>query len=347
MSETTKKKYWKTAINLLTLIGLLVLCYLIRDQIFQTFRDFSKVNAYALLLILPIEFYNYDVYARMYKRLFGLLGSKTSYREMFKVSLELNMVNHVFPSGGVTGFSYFGLRLKPLGISSGKATLVQVMKFILLFVSFEVMLILGLLFLAIGGQANQVTILVSSSIATALLIGTFGAAFLVGSKRRINSFFTYITRIFNRIVHVARRNHPETIQIVRVERLFDDLHENYMIIKKDWRQLFWPAVFAFLANLTEIMALYVVYIAFGHWVNPGAVILAYAVANFAGLVSVLPGGAGIYEALMTAVLALAGVPPAVSIPVTVMYRVVNITIQIIPGYYYYHKAIHNSTTETT
>jgi uncharacterized protein (TIRG00374 family) len=95
-----------------------------------------------------------------------------------------------------------------------------------------------------------------------------------------------------------------------------------------------------MANTTEILAVYVVYIAFGHWVNPGAVILAYAVANFAGLISVLPGGVGIYEALMTATLAAAGVPAAVSIPVTVMYRVLNITIQVIPGYFFYHKALH-------
>jgi uncharacterized protein (TIRG00374 family) len=98
-----------------------------------------------------------------------------------------------------------------------------------------------------------------------------------------------------------------------------------------------------MANLTEILAVYVVYVAFGHWINPGAIILAYALANFAGLISVLPGGIGIYEAIMTAVLAVAGVPASVSIPVTVMYRVINITIQVIPGYYFYHKALRDES----
>ena len=85
--------------------------------------------------------------------------------------------------------------------------------------------------------------------------------------------------------------------------------------------------------------MYVVYIAFGHLVNVGAVILAYAIANFAGLVSVLPGGIGVYEALMTAVLASTGVKPGISLPVTVMYRVVNTLIQIPPGYYLYQKTL--------
>ena len=73
--------------------------------------------------------------------------------------------------------------------------------------------------------------------------------------------------------------------------------------------------------------------------NFGAVILAYSVANFAGLVSVLPGGVGVYEALMTAVLVAAGVPAALSIPVTVMYRVLSMGIQLPAGFYFYHKAL--------
>jgi uncharacterized protein (TIRG00374 family) len=92
-------------------------------------------------------------------------------------------------------------------------------------------------------------------------------------------------------------------------------------------------------------------VAFGEWVNFGAVILAYAVANFAGLVSVLPGGVGIYEGLMTLVLVASGVPSRLSLPVTVMYRVVNTLVQLPPGYYFYHKTLHGkkepaATTES-
>jgi uncharacterized protein (TIRG00374 family) len=84
----------------------------------------------------------------------------------------------------------------------------------------------------------------------------------------------------------------------------------------------------------------VVFLAFGQAVNVGAVILAYAIANFAGLVSVLPGGVGIYEALMTTVLATTGIPAGVSLPVIIMYRLLNTLIQIPPGYYFYLKTLH-------
>jgi glycosyltransferase 2 family protein len=97
-----------------------------------------------------------------------------------------------------------------------------------------------------------------------------------------------------------------------------------------------------MANFWEVMAVYIVYVAFGHFVNFGAVILAYAVANFAGLVSVLPGGVGIYEGLMTLVLVASGVPSRLSLPVTVMYRVVNTIVQLPPGYYFYHRTLHGA-----
>jgi uncharacterized protein (TIRG00374 family) len=84
----------------------------------------------------------------------------------------------------------------------------------------------------------------------------------------------------------------------------------------------------------------VVYVAFGTYVDVGAIILAYAVANFAGLISVLPGGTGIYEALMTIVLVAAGIPARLSLPVTIMYRVINTVLQLPPGYFLYHRALH-------
>lgn len=340
--EKKKQQRWKLILTIVTLAALGLVVYFTREQILETISNLGRVNRYALLLMIPAQALNYHSYARMYQALFRVLDHKVRYSHLLRIVLELNFVNNVFPSGGVSGFSYFGLRMKTESISSGKATLVQMIRFILLFVSFQVLLAAGLIMLVIGGQASQFVILIASSLATLLLVGTIGAAFIVGSKRRINSFFTYITRVVNKIIHVVRPKQPETINIARVERMFTELHENYMVLKQNPGFLKKPLFYALLANLAEVLTIYVVYIAFGEWVNPGAVIIAYAIANFAGLVSVLPGGVGIYEALMTAVLASAGVPAGVSLPVTIMYRVLNMTIQLPPGYFFYHRAIHNN-----
>jgi uncharacterized protein (TIRG00374 family) len=339
MSEDkSTARRWKVVLNVVTLAALLFLVYAIRKQLGDTFRNLARVHAWALLLMIPLELVNYHAQARLYQRLFGLVGNKLSYKYLFKMALELNFVNHVFPSGGVTGISYFGIRLRgETKISGGKATLIQVMKLALTFLSFEVLIIFGVICLTVMGRVNNITILVASWLSAMLLFGTLGFAYIVGSKQRINSFFTAFTKGLNRLIHFVRPKNPETINIGRARQVFDEFHDNYQQLQQSRHQLKQPFWYALLANVTEVAVLYVVYVAFGHLVNVGAVILAYAVANFAGLVSVLPGGVGIYEALMTAVLVSAGVPAAVSLPVTVMYRVLNTLIQLPPGYYLYHR----------
>jgi len=339
MSEKLRTKRWKMIFNIVTLGALLLLVYLTRHQISETISNLGKVNAWALLLMLPLQAINYDAYARMYRSMFKIIGHKTKYRDMYRIALELNFVNHVFPSGGVSGFSYFSMRLKQYGISTAQSSLVQIMKFIFLFLSFILLLGFAMLSLALNGEVSGLTILIGTSLVTILFIMSGGLAFIIGSKKRINSFFTYITKMINQLIHVVRPKNPETINIDRARGVFTELNENFARLKKDYKELRAPLSYGLIANITEVLTVYVVYIAFGHIVNPGAVIMAYAVANFAGLISVLPGGVGIYEALMTAVLAMAGVPPGVSIPVTVMYRVLSMTIQTLPGYYFYHRAL--------
>jgi len=339
-SSAILARRWKLVVNLVTVLALAVLIVASWHQLAQTFHNLFKVHAWALLLIIPVEYLNYDAQARLYQGLFALTGNKLEFWPLFKSSLELNFVNSVFPSGGVTGISYFSVRMRRPDITGAKATLVHLMKLVLIFLSFEVLIVLGMFFLAIEGHMNNVILLVAGSLTTLMVVGTAGFAFIVGSEKRISSFFTWVTVQLNKLIHLVRPNHHETINVARARGVFEELHSNYMLLRKDWRRLKWPFWQAFLANFWEVMAVYVVYVAFGHLVNVGAVILAYAVANFAGLVSILPGGVGVYEGLMTLILAASGIPAKLSLPVTVMYRVINMLVQLPPGYYLYHQALH-------
>lgn len=334
------KRRWKLILNIVTLVALVVLVIAIREQLGQTIENLFKVNAWLLLLILPVQFLNYDAQTRLYRGLFAMVGNHLSYKTLFRTSLELNFVNHVFPSGGVTGISYYGLRMRGAEITTGKATVVQLLKLVMLVLSFEILIVLAMLALAIEGHMNSVVLLVAAYLTMALIIGTGGFAFIIGSRRRISGFFTAVTRGLNKLIAALRPGHyPETINLARGQALFEDLHDNYVLFRNDWRRLRRPFFWALMANVWEIATIYVVYIAFGHWVNIGSVILAYAVANVAGLVSVLPGGVGIYEGLMTLVLSATGVKSALSLPVTVMYRVLSTLVQLPPGYYFYHHTL--------
>lgn len=334
-----KRSKWRVALTAITFIALAILVYGVRKDIGSVLENLRKVNILYLLLLIPVEALNYHVYARLYVSLFKILDKNVSYKDMFKVNLELNFVNHILPSGGVSGISYFNVRMRAFGVSGPKSTLAQLMKLLLLYISFQPLLILGIFLLAARGHVNNLIMVVASSIITLLVVGTFAFIYMIENRSRINTFLTVITKILNWLIHLVRPRKPETINIKGAQIAFNELHDNYKLFKERWRDLKMPFIYMLLANITEVAAVYVVYIAFGRLVNVGAVILAYAVANFAGLISVLPAGIGVYEGLMTAVLAATGISAGLSIPVTIMYRVLNMTIQLTPGYYFYQKAL--------
>ncbi|MGB4800441.1 MAG: lysylphosphatidylglycerol synthase transmembrane domain-containing protein [Candidatus Saccharimonadales bacterium] len=341
------RRNWKLILNIVTCVALAVLAWAIRDQFKQTFHNLFKVNAWALLLMIPIQFCNYDAQTRLYRGLFMAVGNKLDYWRLYRAGLELNFVNHVFPSGGVTGISYWGLRMKDTGITAAKATAVHLTKLVLLFLSFEILVVFGVFALAVQGHMSSIILMLAAVIATVLVFLTSGFMFIIGSKERIAGFFGYLTNGLNALVRVVRPKSHGVLDTAKVRALFEDLHENYMVMRRNPQLLKGPFLWALMANIWEVVSIYIVYVAFGELVNVGAVILAYAVANFAGLVSVLPGGVGVYEGLMTLTLSATGVPSRLSLPVTVMYRVLNTVIQIPFGWYFYHQTINQPQQGTT
>lgn len=329
---------WKLLVNILTIIAFVGFIYAIREQIGETITNVQHIHWWYLVIVVLLQVWNYDAQTRMYKSLFAIVGNKFTYRKMLTAALELNFINNVFPSGGVSGISYFGARMRDAEVTAGKATLVQLMKLLLLFTSFEILLVVGLFLLAAGDKANTLVLMITVSLTTALVIGTALFLYILGSKKRITAFHSFIGHWYNKLNRKVRKNAPYR-ELSRLEFLLEELYTNFKVIKKDYKSLKWPLAQAMIANLTEMLCIYVIYLAFSGSVNFGAIIIAYAVANFAGLVSVLPGGVGVYEALMTSVLVTAGIPVALSLPVTITYRVLTAAIQLPPGYICYQIAI--------
>src|SRR3990167_10841280 len=205
-----KKARWRLIITVVTLAAMALLIYGLRDEITEVLNNLGKVNVLALLLLIPLQLLNLDAYVRLYRNLFKILDRPADYWPMFKVTNELNFVNQILPSGGVSGISYFSIRMRGLGVSGAKATLAQAMKLLLLFVSFQPILIVGVLLLAARGHAGSFVMLVAGSLITLLIIGTALGLYIIESRRRINTTLLYLTRLANGFIHLFRRHSTET-----------------------------------------------------------------------------------------------------------------------------------------
>ena len=69
--------------------------------------------------------------------------------------------------------------------------------------------------------------------------------------------------------------------------------------------------------------------------NPSLVLLAYAVAGLLALVPITPGGLGIVEAGLSALLILAGVPGGDAVVATLGYRIISYWLPIAVGPFAY------------
>lgn len=329
-------KFW---INILTLIALALLFYFTREQIFEAFRTFGSLNLIWLFAVIPIQLLNYFAVAKFYQSYLKTLGEKIKTKELYKVGLEMNFVNNVFPSGGVSGFGYLGVRLRKLGVRGSKSTLLQTSRHFLTFLTFIVYLLLALMLLSIFGSASRFIILIASSLSSLIIFGSLILIYIISDENRIKQFTGLLPNLVNKVFSFFHKDSKRPINVEKIEKLFVDLNGDYKHVKKNWRDLRYPFMWSMLMNFTEIMTIFVVYLSFGELVNPGAIIISYAVANIAGLVSILPGGVGIYEGLMTAVMASAGVNKALALSATVVYRVFNMGVFLPIGYFFYQRAL--------
>jgi len=334
----------KLIINIVTLLALGVLLYVSWPQITNGLKEIGGAKWSVIFLMIPMQLINYYAIAELYRSYFKQSGNHIKRSTMFKISLELNFVNHVFPSGGVAGFSYLGLRLRHHGIPVARTTLAQAMRFGLTFISFLILLFIGMFMLSFGASGGGVALFIGLSIAFLTLFGTLVGIYIVSNESRIKAFTAFLPKLANVVLSPFTRR-KNTINIARIEHLFTDLHKDYAAVAKDWHKLKTPFMWALVINLTEIATAYLAYVALGHLVNPGAVILAYAVASFAGLIAILPGGIGVYEALMTATLASAGVPKALALSATLIYRIFTMIVFLPIGFILYQLALRKGDAE--
>lgn len=325
---------------------MLILIYVSWPQIINGLKQIGGAKWSIIFLMIPMQIINYFAIAKLYQSYFKQSGYKLSMKLMYKSALELNFVNHVFPSGGVAGFSYLGLRLRKQGIPVSKTTLAQTVRFGLTFISFLLILFVGMFMLSFGAGngISGLALFIGLSVAFLTLFLVIVAIYILSSEKRIKAFTAFLPKLvnilFKRIAH--RKN---LFNIERIEKLFEDLHKDYLLLANDWRKLKEPFVWALIVNATEISTAYLAYIALDHLINPGAIILAYAVASMAGLVSILPGGIGVYEALMTAVLATAGVPKALALSATLIYRIFCMLVFLPIGFILYQLAMRSGDVE--
>lgn len=326
---------WATII---TLILLVVVVFFGWHEIRHAFRILGNVDPWILILVIPIQLLSYYATGGM---IFSYLRSKgnlkdTSHWVMTRMALELNFVNHIIPSGGAAGFSYLGWVLGRHGVSAGRATMAQIVRFTIGFASFIMILLVAVAFLTYDHRINHVIVIITVSLTLAAVLLFALSIYVIGSKHRLERFSKWLERVINKIVSFFTRGRKtHSVSSKTFESFFMQLHDDYLQIRADKRILIKPFIWGLIMNISDVALLAVAFMSLGFWVSPATLFVAFGVSSVASIFSVTPGGAGVYEAIMIAFLASAGVPADVAIAGTLLARVTLLLGTIIFGYFFY------------
>jgi len=330
---------WLTIITFM-LVGLVV--FFAWPEIVRAWEIIGGVNIWILALLLPVQILSYYAVGEIiftYIRRKGEL-KQLSHWKSARIAFELNFVNHVLPSGGAAGFSYMGWILGKHGVTQGRAALAQLIRFVLSFGAFITLLLVSVLYLTLDHQVNRITLFFSLMLTILSVGATIFLIYLVSGRHRHVKFADRISRFVNRVVKTITFNRVKSLMDKRlVEKFFIEMHDDYSDIKHEKKMLKKPFAWALAAIASDAMMYFIVFLALGYSVSPAILLIAFGAASALSFLSVTPGGAGVFEAVMIAFLATAGVPPESAIAGTLLTRVLLVIGTIVFGYVFYQLTI--------
>lgn len=113
-----------------------------------------------------------------------------------------------------------------------------------------------------------------------------------------------------------------------LRRTFEDIAAQLKRLSADRKHLALAIAWAAANWLLDAASLEVFVGAFGHWVNPDGLLVAYGLANVLAVIPITPGGLGVVEATLTSLLVGFGTPRGVATLGVVGYRLINFWLPI-------------------
>ncbi len=333
-------KLW---LNIIMMIFLVIVLFSAHKEIVRAWHILWHANLYLILLLIPLQFMSYYANTEVF---FSYLRQRGQLKDVSRLqatgmALEFTFVDHVFPAAGVAGASYMVWRLKHHGVPTGQATMTQVMRFLVVFGTFMVLMLLALIWATVQNLAAHWVVVSSAVAITVLLLVLLFGNYIFGNKIRIISFSHWLADLsnrFGRMMTFGRRK--RFVAASKLDKFFLDFNEDVSALKRDRKLLKQPIAWSFAFNLLDVSLFFVTFLALGVVVDPSVLLIAYGAATICGNFMITPGGIGAYEAMMVTVLATGGVDSAMALTGVMLARMLLLMGTLSTGFIAYQYALH-------
>jgi uncharacterized protein (TIRG00374 family) len=275
----------------------------------------TEVNPLMLLVGVGLEACSLLAYAQLSRTVLPG-GRSIGIFTMLRIQMTTLSVSHAAPGGSATGtalgyrlLTQSGVARSDVGFglaaqSIGSAVVLNVVLWIALIVSIPVW----------GFSAMY------------LLAAVVGLALLLTSGALVAAFTRGGDRVGDWLERAAQR-----IPFIHASALrgsFDQVSERLNELSRQ-RRVVGEALGLAAANwLLDAASLFVFVGAFGYWVNPDGLLVAYGLAYVLAALPITPGGLGVVEATLTSLLVGFGCPRGVAVLGVVSYRLINFWLPI-------------------
>lgn len=350
MTKKKKLKFsFKTFLIILTAILVGWVVYQNWPDIVESFSHLGQTNVIVLLLLVPEQLFMYYACGQIF---FSYLDNRQNVRkfsrwEKFRISTELNFVNHAVPAGGVGGLAFLTYRLNPFNVSAGQASFLYIFRYAITTVINYLQALIAILVLFVFNLAPDAAkwiISVALLMNTGVFVGLWLIVYVASSKKRIGFFAKTVEKVFNFFAKVFTLGKKKRMRADRkIEEYFLDINSSVGIAKNNKKFLKRPVIWGVVYSFCEIGTYYIVALSLGRPELIAYIMVGEAIGSvFDGIVPY-----GLYELGMAGVMIALGVDFPTATIITVMTRVITLVFTIISGSAPYYKAIKGKNGSKT
>lgn len=311
------------------IIGLIIMAIMLWfigiDQIIASLR---LANIYYILLAIIIQIATYYLYALRWKIINKIDNINLGVRSLLPMIMVGLAVNNITPSGRGGGEPVRAYILSKTVDKPMEETFATVIADRLLdtfpFIILAVITIVSVtLFFPLPVWLILIMILAVILIILVLFLLTYMS---VNEK-----FGEKITNWIVRLVHRFYKKDPEKTEN-RVREVIKGFQETMRLMVSHKNVLFYALPLSFFIWITEILRVYVVFLAFGVSVSPFLIGEIFIIASLIGMIPLLPGGLGAVDGVMILFYSTAGISASISAAATVVERLISFWMATIIGF---------------
>ncbi|MGD0153874.1 MAG: lysylphosphatidylglycerol synthase transmembrane domain-containing protein [Thermacetogeniaceae bacterium] len=301
------------------------------QEIERLARSIARGSWQLILFAALLQVAYYLLYSLLYQTTFAIVELNKDAWELLLVLLSSLFINVVAPLGGMAGIALFADDASLSGRSPARATAGILLVNLVVFIAFSIILIAGLAYLFLLKHLQQWQV----AAAIILLLSTVCLAFLLllarWKPRLLEMLLLSVQKVVGRFSSRIKRPSPLGGNWA-VKNIAEFASAARAIGMKPWL-LGLSLLIAFIAHLTSMLSLYVVFLAFRNPISFPVLVAGYSMATLFTIISPTPQGIGLVEGIMPLVFRSLNVRYRTALWASLTFRSLTFWIPLMIGFF--------------